>query len=79
MENYRGTLTGVLFFFAIFGGLVAFGLSTGMLPGKTKPLKRSESPSAFYLVIILYSCIALAAIYGAIDLILRMNHHKGLW
>jgi hypothetical protein len=79
MENYGRDLAFVFFIFIFFGGLVAYGVITGTLPGKTRLLKRSESPAAFFVGLVLYILIALAAICGAIDLILRMNHRPGLW
>jgi uncharacterized membrane protein SpoIIM required for sporulation len=79
MEPHGRYLVFALFIVAFFGGLVAYGLIVGMLPAKSGPLKRSDSPAAFYAGIIVYSFIALAAAVGALDLVLRMNHHPGLW
>jgi hypothetical protein len=79
MEPYGRYLAFALFIVAFFGGLAAYGLIVGMLPAKSGPLKRRDSPTAFYAGIIVYSCIALAATIAALDLVLRMNHRPGLW
>ena len=79
MELYGKLLVFCLFFFFLFAGLVTYGLVTGVLPTKSGPSRWEDGPIAFYCVVGLYSCIALLPLLGAIDLILRMNHHKGLW
>ena len=79
MENYGKILAFLLFVFVIFGGLGACGMITGSLWGKFGFVKRSEDSAKFYVILVLYICIALAAAVGTLDIILLMNHHKGLW
>jgi hypothetical protein len=79
MEHYGRELAFVLFIIVLFGGLAAYGLITGTLPSRSGLLKRSSSPAAYYAGVIIYTSIALAASCGALDLILLMNHCKGLW
>ena len=79
MEPSGRDLAFALFIVAVFGGLAAYGLIFGMLPSRSGPLKRSDRPAAFYVGITVYLCIALAGVVGALDLVLRMNHHGRLW
>ena len=79
MEHYGRELAFCGIFFFAFAGLVVYGLVSGTLPTRSGLSKRDDGPMAFYCVVGLYSCIALLPLLGAIDLILRINHHRGLF
>jgi hypothetical protein len=79
MEHLGRYLAFCIFLFFVFGGLVTFGLVTGTLPTKSGLSRREDGPIAFYFMVGIYACMSLLPLFGAIDLILRMNHHNGLW
>ena len=79
METYGKLLAGDLLLFIVFGGTVAYGLVTGILPSRGGVIKRSEKPAVFYPALFMYSFVTLLTVVGAIDLLLEMNHHSGLW
>jgi hypothetical protein len=65
MEHRGGGIAFFLFVAALNAALIGYGLKTGKLPTKSGVLQRTDNPVAFFLVLIVYSCICIASLYGA--------------
>ena len=79
MDHYRTDLNVLLLVAAGGVGFAAYGLYAGRLPTKRGVVTREESPIGFKVLLAFYLLAALGAAVGAIDRMLRIHGHRGLW